>query len=153
MVWKRIVVAEQERIVLAKNKQFGGILVPGEYRMFVAPGMSLDLERHSVRDLIFRSIWSDYLVQNRPQLADRHFTRVETNDFQIALVYVNRELFKVLTPAKRVLFWRGPTEVTAEFVQVIGERRDQSHEHKRKVKQSGDPSWITRLLHLLRRAK
>jgi regulator of protease activity HflC (stomatin/prohibitin superfamily) len=121
MLWKRIVVGDQERILITKNGRFGGILSPGEYRMFVPPGDELETEKYNLRNLVFDSTWADYLVKERPQLVERYFTRVETNDVQIALVYVDAKLFSVLTPAKRVLFWREAGDVTAEVIDVIAQ--------------------------------
>ena len=121
MLWKHIIVADHERALITKNGRFGGILPPGEYRLFIMSGVSLDVEKHNVRDLVFESAWADYLAKERPEIAERHFTRVETNDFQVAMVYVDGQLFKVMLPAKRMLFWRGAMDVTAEVVNVIDE--------------------------------
>jgi hypothetical protein len=121
MLWKRIIVGDQERALISKNGRFGGIFTPGEYRLFTTPGVSLDVEKYNVRELVFQSTWADYLAKERPDIAERHFTRVETNDLQVAMVYVDRKLFKVMLPAKRLLFWRGAAEVTAEVVNVIDE--------------------------------
>jgi hypothetical protein len=107
MLWKRIIVGDQERALISKNGRFGGILAPGEYRLFIRPGVSLDVEKYNVRDLVFQSAWADYLAKERPDIAERYFTRVETNDLQVAMVYVDSKLFKVMLPAKRLLFWRG----------------------------------------------
>ncbi|HEX4231224.1 MAG TPA: slipin family protein [Bryobacteraceae bacterium] len=119
MLWKRIIVGDQERVLITKNGRLSGILSPGEYRLFVPPGVSLDMEKYNVRNAIFESAWSDYLVRERSELSEQHFIRIETNDVQIALVYVDGKLLTVLPPAKRVLFWRGVSEITAEIVDVI----------------------------------
>jgi len=121
MLWKRIIVGDQERALITKNGRFGGILAPGEYRLFIMPGVSLNVEKYNVRDLVFQSTWADYLAKERPEVADRHFTRIETNDLQVAMIYVDGKLYKVMLPAKRLLFWRGAVDVTAEVVNVIDE--------------------------------
>jgi hypothetical protein len=121
MLWRKIIVGDQERALIAKNDCFGGILAPGEYRLFTMPGESLSVEKFNVRDLVFKSDWADYMALERPEIADRHFTRVETNDLQVAMIYVDGNLFKVMLPAKRMLFWRGVVTVTAEVVNVIDE--------------------------------
>ncbi len=120
MFWKRVTVEDQERALVAKNGRFRTILTPGEYRIFVAHGVSLSIEKHAVSDIVFQSVWADYLIRHHPDLADCHFYRVETNETQVAIVYVDGELYTVLTPVKRMLFWRGSAEVTAELVDVIG---------------------------------
>ena len=119
MFWKRIIVGDQERALVTKNGRFGGILAPGDHRLFAAPGVSLGVEKFNVRELVFQSTWADYLAKERPDVADRHFTRVETNDLQVAMIYVDGKLFKVMLPAKRMLFWRGAVEITAEVVNVV----------------------------------
>jgi hypothetical protein len=119
MLWKQIIVGDQERALITKNGRFGGILAPGEYRLVTKPGVSLDVEKHNVRDLVFQSTWAEYLAEERPDVAERHFTLVETNHLQVAMVYVDGMLFQVMLPAKRMLFWRGAAAVTAEVVNVI----------------------------------
>ncbi|MBV9307847.1 MAG: slipin family protein [Acidobacteriaceae bacterium] len=121
MLWKRVIVGDQERVLIAKNGRFSGILEPGQYRIFVTPGMSLEAERHDIRNLVFTSKWADYLAKEQPDLVSRYFACVETNDVQVAMVYVDSKLREVLLPAKRVLYWRGLVEVTAEVIDVIAQ--------------------------------
>ena len=119
MLWKHIVVGDQERFLIAKRGEFSGILAPGEYRVAEVPGVSLDIEKHNVEDPLLRSKWADYLLCERPDIVKEHFTRIETGENQIGMVYVNGELFTVLVPAKCLLFWRGSAHVTSEVIQVI----------------------------------
>src|SRR5438067_13500788 len=111
MYWERISIGDHERVLVIKNGRFKAILAPGEHRMFVAPWVCLQFEKHDVRDLVFRSRWADYLINERPDLVQRYFTLTETNEVQVGIVYVDGKLFQVLAPAKRVLFWRGEAEV------------------------------------------
>ena len=71
MLWKRIIVGDQERILIAKNGRFSSILAPGEYRLFVAPTVYLEVEKHYTNSLIFQSTWADYLVKERPTVGGR----------------------------------------------------------------------------------
>ncbi len=119
MLWKHISVGKRERVLIATNGEFAGILTPGDYRLSIAGQMTLTLERHNVGDLVFESAWTDYLIKHRPALVRRHFTQVETNNLQVAMVYVNGKLFRVLVPGKRLLFWRGVASITAEVVEMI----------------------------------
>ncbi|HWF45941.1 MAG TPA: hypothetical protein VG168_02960 [Bryobacteraceae bacterium] len=59
------------------------------------------------------------MVYQRPELVERHFVKVETSATQVGLVYVNGSLYQVMTPAKRLLFWRDAAAVSAEVVDVI----------------------------------
>lgn len=119
MLWKRVTVQEQEQILVIKNGRPSEILAPGDHWMFVAPGSSLELERHDTRDLVFQSKWTEILIETQPDLLRRYFILVETSEVQVAMVYVDGKLCNVLTPAKRVLFWRGLAAVSAELVDLI----------------------------------
>jgi hypothetical protein len=119
MLWKRIALRNRERALVARNGRFHKILSHGEYRILTVPGVSLELEKHNVLHLAFKSKWSNYLASQRPDVIERYFTVVETNEFQIAMVYANGELFRIVTPAKQMLFWRGVAEITVEVIEVI----------------------------------
>src|SRR5262249_31425017 len=58
------------------------------------------------------SEWADYLVSQRPELTAQYFTVIETADSQVAVVYLDGKLARVVGPGKRVLFWRGPVNVS-----------------------------------------
>ena len=119
MLWKRIIVRDPERILVAKNGHFDAILTPGTHYVFTSPRVSLKIEKFDTRELMFRSSWADYLVSERANVVRRHFTLIETNELQVAMVYAGGELLKVLPPATRVLFWRGVVEITADIVTVV----------------------------------
>jgi hypothetical protein len=119
MLWKSISISNQERALVARNHHLQSILTPGKYRIFTLPGVSLQVERHNVTDLMLRSKWTDYLLNRLPALVEQHFVCVRTNEVQVAMVYANGELFKVLTPASRILIWRDAARITAEVVDVL----------------------------------
>ena len=121
MFWKRVVAGPHERVVVAKNGRFHQLLFPGTHFLWVAPGVCLEIERHAADEMVFRSKWADSLIRERPDVAERHFVNIATNNMQLAMVYVDGKLFAVLTPAKRILFWRGAAEIRAEIVDVIAD--------------------------------
>jgi regulator of protease activity HflC (stomatin/prohibitin superfamily) len=118
MFWKRIFVGDQERVLVSKDGRFTAILEPGAYTIFVRPFQTLGLEKYNVRDLVFQSTWADFLVKERPAIVDRFFTLVETTDDEVAIISVDRKLYKVLAPGKRMLFWRG-AEMSAKVINVV----------------------------------
>ena len=121
MLWKRVLVRDHERFVVTKNNRFDSILTPGTHRLFMVPGFRVELTKADVRDIVFRSKWADYLISNRPDVVERHFTLVETSEVQVAMVYEGGNLLLVMTPAQRVLLWKGSADVTAEIVEVLSE--------------------------------
>lgn len=118
MFRKRIVVREQERALLFRDGRFHEILPPGEHHLLAASDESLSIERHTIREPVFRSQWSEYLLSKEPETVARYFTQIATSETQIAMIYIDGALFTVLVPAKSMLFWRGAALVTAEVVDL-----------------------------------
>ena len=114
---RRILVGDQGRVLLIRNERFEEILGPGEYWVWTL-GRKIEAETYNVRSLVFDNPWADYLAKERPEVAARYFTVVETGDAQVAVVYLDGKLARVVGPGKRVLFWKGPVAVTARVIDV-----------------------------------
>src|SRR2546429_7081816 len=114
---RRVLVGDNERVLLIRKKRFNDILVPGEYWIFTL-GRGVELERHNIKDLVFAGERADYIVREQPELASRYFTVVDTADSQVAVVYLNGKLARVVKPGNRVLFWRGAVAVTFDLIDV-----------------------------------
>ena len=61
---------------------------------------------------------ADVLVRKHAALAARYFAIVETGDAQVAVVYLDGRLARVVPPAQRVLYFRGAREVTFDVIDV-----------------------------------
>src|SRR5277367_2924721 len=101
-VFKRFLVGDRERVLLIRKGRFDRVLEPGEYWVF---GVGLKAEIFNVNELVFENAWVDYLLKEQAQLAARLFIVVETNDAQVAPVYLNGKLSRVLAPGKRAIYW------------------------------------------------
>src|SRR5262249_45646801 len=107
---RRILIGDNERVLVIRKRRFAEILGPGERWMFPL-GRGLDLQRYNVRELVYSDEWADYIVNSRPEVATGWFTVAETSDAQIALLYLDGRLARVIAPSSRVLFWKGPVNV------------------------------------------
>jgi regulator of protease activity HflC (stomatin/prohibitin superfamily) len=116
---RRILIGDNERALVIRNRRFQDILGAGEYWML---SYGLQLVRATVSDMTYSGEWADFLVREKRALAERYFTVVETGDAQVAVVYVDGSATRVVGPAKRVLFWRAPWEVTFEVIDAAAER-------------------------------
>lgn len=110
---RRLLVGDNERVFLVRNGRFDNILTPGVYWI---TGFGIDTERHSLKRHLLDSEWADFLVKERWELVSRHFTIVETRDWQVAVVYFDDKVSQVVGPGRRVLFWRGLVEVTYDVI-------------------------------------
>ena len=103
LLFKTIVVAEHERVLIARHGRFLQILEPGMHRVF---GLGLTAEIWKLTDPELKTDWKDVLVKRYPDVVKRHFTLVETGDTEVAIVYADAKVFQVLTPGKRAVLER-----------------------------------------------
>ncbi len=115
MFIRRVQVGDRNRVLLIRKGRFERILDPGEYWIWTLRG-PVELETFDIKAIVFESVWADYLAKERKDIAARYFTIVETTDSQVAVVYLDGKLSRVVAPGKRVLFWKGSVEVTAEVI-------------------------------------
>jgi len=112
---RRILVGVNERVLVIRKRRLADILAPGEYWMWTL-GRGIEFEVHDTRALVMSGDWGNYIARERPDLVSRHVVVVETTDTQVAVVYVDGCLARVVGPATRVLFWRGAVEVAFEVI-------------------------------------
>src|SRR5258708_24874018 len=117
MFIRRILVGDRNRVLLIRRGRFERIVEPGTY-WFWELGRSLEFETHDVKTIVFDSPWSDYLAKERKDVAERCFTIVETSDSQVAVIYFDGKVSRVLGPGKRVMFLKGPLTVTADLIEA-----------------------------------
>lgn len=110
---RRVLVGDQERALMSRQGRFAGILTPGEHWIF---GRGIGIEVFNLSDVEFTSRWAPFLVKEHPGVVAEFFTLVETGDSQVAAVYFDGKLARVIGPGKRALFWRGPVSVTARLI-------------------------------------
>ncbi len=119
MLFKRVNVNNNERVIASRNGKFVSILTPGTYRFMAWPGVSFETEIHNLSDPLFRSNWKQYLIEKKPHIIAAHFVVFETTESEIAMIFVDGMLYQVVLPGMRVLFWKDAASVSAEVVSII----------------------------------
>jgi len=114
-VLRRILVGDQNRVLLIRKGRFANIFEPGEYWIF---GTGVETVTFTVGELVFENPWTGYVMKERPELAARMFTIVETGDMQVALVFHDGKLARILGPGKRALYWKASIEITSQVIDV-----------------------------------
>ncbi len=112
-MFRHVLTGDKERVLVIRKRRFAGILVPGERWLF---GLGIELQPYNVRDLAFTGEWADYIANFEPATAALYFTAVETSDAEVAVVYQDGRLSRIIAPSTRVLFWKGAVNVTFERI-------------------------------------
>jgi hypothetical protein len=119
MFIERVTVEQNERAVVIRNGEFARVLEPGRYRLFVWPFASLEIEIHRLASPRLRSRWSQALLRKPLEIIAANFTCIETNESEMAMIFVDGELFEVLLPGKQALYWKCGPKVNIEKLIVI----------------------------------
>ncbi len=117
LFYTRFYVGDTERVFVYKRGRLLTILGAGAHTLYHAPG-ALVSDRQSILPLQYSGPLADFLVNERPELAAEHFTVVDTGDSEVALIFFDRKLSRVVGPGNRLLFWKGAREVSAEVIDV-----------------------------------
>lgn len=112
---KRIVVAQNERGLLTKNRSVRDIVGPGVYWVY---GNRTQIEVYDLLVPEFEHRLADFLVKKVPQLAQQHFDVTELGDREVGLVFKDNKLTDVLPPATRQLYWKGPVDVRVDVLDI-----------------------------------
>src|SRR5579859_7508571 len=97
---RRILIGDNERVLVIRKRRFAEILEPGERWMFTLGG-EIELQRINIRDfLVYAGGWADYIASSRPEVAGRYFTTVEASEAQVAIVYLDGRLARVIGPSE-----------------------------------------------------
>ena len=115
---RHILAGDNELVFVIRKRRFAEVLGAGERWIF---GRGIELERHNTRQLVLASEWADTLVRSHAALAAQYFVVIETGDAQVAVVYLDGRLARVIAPAQRVMYFRGAREVTFEVIDVRAE--------------------------------
>ena len=116
-MFRRILVGDNERVLVIRKRRFAGILEPGERWKFTL-GQGVELVRCKVSELVYSGEWADTIANSYPEVAARFFVVVKTSDTQVAAVYLNERLARVIGPSMRVLYWKGAMNVTFDLIDV-----------------------------------
>jgi len=115
MLFRRTVIAPQERGLRYVNGALNDILEPGVYWTSRLFGRVV-IEVRNINDPAFDYEYVDILLDSQPALVARYFVVADISDDEVGLVYYNDRLSRALTPGSRQLFWREPKSVTLDII-------------------------------------
>jgi regulator of protease activity HflC (stomatin/prohibitin superfamily) len=111
LLTKRVKVAQYERALVYRDRDFERVLTPGKYRL---RRRDLDVKMYDVTQPELDLPRADVLVAEARAALEPYVQIVELKDREVGLVYKNDRLVGVLPPGARQLYWRGAVDVRVE---------------------------------------
>jgi regulator of protease activity HflC (stomatin/prohibitin superfamily) len=108
---KRIKVALYERALVYRDRDLERVLGPGKYWLV---GRNLAVRVYDVSEPELDLPRADVLIAEKRELLEPYVQIVELGDREVGLAYKNDRVTRVLPPATRQLYWRGPVKVRVD---------------------------------------
>jgi len=106
MFYNKYIVRKHERALLFKDGDFHAFLAPGTYRYHTLRS-SYAVEMYDVNKPEFIHQLEDYLLDTERDMVDEVFNVVETNESEVAIVYINDQVHTLVAPSKRNMYFKG----------------------------------------------
>lgn len=113
----KVQVADNERALLFKDRNFKSVLEPGIY-WFIDVFHSIEVEIYDFTVPEFSHRLDGLLLNTQKPVMEHYFQIVELNDSQVGLVFKDGKLANVLAPATQQLYWRGPIDVSVRVINI-----------------------------------
>ena len=102
---KRIVIADNERALVFRDRQLEGILATGVHYITDVLGR-VKVNVFDVSDPEVRNIQIKTLMRSKTQLCKQYFEEVSTDETEIALVYLDGKFKSLMAPQSEKIFWK-----------------------------------------------
>jgi len=113
---KVAVVAENQRVLVFKNKEFNQILTPGKHKIWDIKN-ELEFVTFDINTLYFSEKNADRLYRNHSELSE-HISHWKLNSTEVGLLYVNDLLRGIVAPNEHLYLWKDAGEIRLEKISV-----------------------------------
>ncbi len=115
--WTTIDVADNERALVFKNKQFDQILSSGRYHLW-SLNQDLRVERFDLTQVVFDYPQAKWLMHQYSQALANDIETVELTDDELGLEYRDGRLTDLLLPGSFRAYWKGVEAVEVKRINV-----------------------------------
>lgn len=112
-LYSRVTVGDRERVLVSRKGRFDRVLSPGVHNLF---GSGIEKEYHAVDEACFASPWTNFLLDERPDLVASHFYVVETKAKEVALIRRNGKIERIQGPGERTLVWKTAARMVVDIL-------------------------------------
>jgi len=102
---KRIVIADNERALVFRDRQLESILATGVHYITDFLGR-IKVNIFDVTDPEVRNIQIKTLMRSKAQLCKQYFEEISTDETEIALIYIDGKFKSLMAPQSEKIFWK-----------------------------------------------
>lgn len=102
---KRIVIADNERALVFRDRQLTDVLATGVHYITDVLGR-VNVKVFDVTDPEVRNIQIKTLMRNKAQLCKHYFEEISTDETEIALIYIDGKFKNLMAPQSEKIFWK-----------------------------------------------
>ncbi|MGV6852243.1 MAG: slipin family protein [bacterium] len=115
--FKKMSVADNERVLLFRNNRFTKILAPGEHWFY--DGLSqLTSYRYDITNAEFNHPLGRFLITTYHDVLNKYISMADIKDNQVGLVYLDGKLSDILAPNTLKLYWNLAVDVEVKIVDI-----------------------------------
>lgn len=114
---QRLVLAQNERALMFTDKRLTGVLQPGVHRVTSWFGRTY-AEVCNISQLQFHRADLDTFLKSNAEVLAEHLEVVRLGDFEVALVFFDGVLGRVLEPRSVTAFWKDAAQLRIEVLNI-----------------------------------
>jgi regulator of protease activity HflC (stomatin/prohibitin superfamily) len=114
---KRIVVADNERALLFRDRQLIDVLTAGVHQ-FWDVGKRLNVRVFDITNTEIVQKDVKALLRNKSELCNAHYTVISTDENEVALIFVDGQFDGLVNPQAEKWFWNTQAKVTVRRINV-----------------------------------
>ncbi len=102
---KRIVIADNERALVFRDRQLTEVLATGVHYITDVLGR-VSVKVFDVTDPEVRNIQIKSLMRNKAQVCKQYFEEISTDETEIALIYIDGKFKSLMAPQSEKIYWK-----------------------------------------------
>lgn len=115
---KKIIVNENERVLVIENGKVLDLLRPGKHRFWNTWFSSYEFKIFDINIPQLNTYWADSLIKNNRELVGDNMVVVDVQDNQVGVVSLDGKLHEVIAPGSKCLYWKILKSVEVEYVDI-----------------------------------
>ncbi|MFW5719563.1 MAG: slipin family protein [Candidatus Dojkabacteria bacterium] len=119
-MFTKIIVKENERVIMLRNGQFAEILRPGKHTFFDLSN-SLQFETHILANQKIISAYIDAITRSYSQYVQESVITIQPDEGHVGIVFINGKIVELVTPGMVSHYWKEAGELNVEYIQTSDE--------------------------------